>query len=124
VIGTSVPVSLISPRLFLSVSVLATPVCGNACATGRFLPARRSKEPQSVGDDGPAERRLVVLLSLSCETPCELLERRDRAPAGLLKFDRKLPENTLPPLLVIAFTTPPEKRPYSAGMPDVSVCTS
>ena len=32
---------------------------------------------------------------------------------------RKLPEKTLPPLLVIALMTPPLNRPYSAEMPDV-----
>ena len=30
----------------------------------------------------------------------------------------------LPPLLVTMLTTPPEKRPYSAEMPDVSTCVS
>src|SRR5439155_1740805 len=39
--------------------------------------------------------------------------------AGLRRLTRPLPENLLPPLFVIAFTTPPLKRPYSAEMPDV-----
>ena len=41
------------------------------------------------------------------------------------KLLRKLPENVLPPLLVIMLITPPEKRPYSAEIPDVStlVCS-
>ena len=44
--------------------------------------------------------------------------------AGLRRLTRPLPENLLPPLFVIAFTTPPLKRPYSAEMPDVSTCVS
>ena len=43
---------------------------------------------------------------------------------GLEKSTRPLPENISPPLLVIAFTTPPVNRPNSAGRPDVSTCVS
>ncbi len=43
---------------------------------------------------------------------------------GLVRFRRPLPLNVLPPLLVIALITPPENRPYSAEMPEVSVCVS
>ena len=44
--------------------------------------------------------------------------------AGLRRLTRPLPENLLPPLFVIAFTTPPEKRPYSALIPEVRTCVS
>ena len=44
--------------------------------------------------------------------------------AGFRKLTRPLPENALPPLLVMALTTPPVKRPYSAEMPEVSTCVS
>ena len=44
--------------------------------------------------------------------------------AGLVKFERNAPENRLPPLLVMTLTTPPQKRPYSAEMPEVSTWTS
>ena len=37
---------------------------------------------------------------------------------------RIVPENTSPPRFVTMLTTPPEKRPYSAEMPDVRTCTS
>jgi hypothetical protein len=38
--------------------------------------------------------------------------------AGLVKLMRPLPENVLPPLFVMALTTPPLKRPNSAEMPE------
>src|SRR5262245_24238992 len=41
---------------------------------------------------------------------------------GLTKFVRQLPLNLLPPDLVMALTTPPVKRPYSAVIPDVRTC--
>ena len=47
-----------------------------------------------------------------------------RVHAGFRKFTRPLPENLLPPLFVIALTTPPVKRPYSAETPEVSTCVS
>ena len=53
-----------------------------------------------------------------------VLERRLVNPRGLLKFMRKLPVKMLPPLLVMALTTPPVNRPYSAEMPDVRTCVS
>ena len=43
---------------------------------------------------------------------------------GLVRFARKLPENVSPPFFVMALTTPPVKRPYSAEMPDVRICVS
>src|SRR6185436_17065175 len=43
---------------------------------------------------------------------------------GLEKFVRQLPLNLLPPDFVMAFTTPPVKRPYSAVMPEVRTCVS
>ena len=43
---------------------------------------------------------------------------------GSARLTRKLPVNVFPPLLVMALMTPPEKRPYSAEMPEVSTCVS
>ena len=44
--------------------------------------------------------------------------------AGLEKLSRTLPEKVLPPRLVIMLMTPPENRPNSAEMPEVSTCVS
>jgi hypothetical protein len=44
--------------------------------------------------------------------------------SGFDRFRRMLPEKTLPPRLVTMLITPPEKRPYSAEMPDVRTCVS
>ncbi len=44
--------------------------------------------------------------------------------SGLPMPVRKLPEKLFPPLLVTTLMTPPEKRPYSAEMPDVSTWVS
>ena len=63
----------------------------------------------------PVERGLDV---------ARLLERRLSVQAGFRRFIRQLPENGLPPLLVMALITPPVNRPYSAEMPDVSTCVS
>src|ERR1051325_988448 len=43
---------------------------------------------------------------------------------GFEKLTRQLPAKVLPPLRVTALITPPEKRPYSALMPEVTVWTS
>ena len=43
---------------------------------------------------------------------------------GLVRFPRKLPEKVFPPRLLTALITPPEKRPYSAEMPEVRTCVS
>ena len=42
----------------------------------------------------------------------------------MLKLTRSEPEKSLPPDLVMTFTTPPVKRPYSAEIPDVEAVVS
>ncbi len=44
--------------------------------------------------------------------------------SSLVRLSRKEPCNSLPPDLVIVLTTPPEKRPYSAEMPETEVVVS
>ena len=44
--------------------------------------------------------------------------------AGFDRLRRTLPEKMLPPRLVTILITPPEKRPYSAEIPDVRTCVS
>ncbi len=43
---------------------------------------------------------------------------------SLVMSRRIEPVNSLPPVLVMTLTTPPEKRPYSAEIPEVSTWTS
>ncbi len=43
---------------------------------------------------------------------------------GFVMSVRKLPWKRLPPLFVTALITPPEKRPYSAEIPEVMIETS
>ena len=44
--------------------------------------------------------------------------------SSLVKLLRNVPENRSPPLLVTTLMTPPEKRPYSAEMPELRTCVS
>src|SRR5439155_370776 len=62
--------------------------------------------------------------ALGCVMLCDTSNGFSFDQLALVKFVRKLPENELPPLLVIALMTPPLKRPYSAEMPEVSTCVS
>ena len=99
----AVPVSLISPRLLLSVCVFWTLVCGRAL-DGRQTSREPhgAEEPQPVADDRTAERGLVGELQL-VETWLPACRSSDVTPVahartasslvqdGLVKFVRQLP---------------------------------
>ncbi len=80
-----------------------------ADVTGVFPEPRRSVRPAQ-----PWRTRLCGVLFVTSNGVSVL-------QLGFVRSSRRLPENVFPPLFVIAFTTPPENRPYSALMPDVSV---
>src|SRR5215471_21567368 len=123
--GTGVAVSLISPRLLsLSVSYLM-PVTGNEFDAVVFAKRPAPKNQTLSGMIGPpAVASYVGLRTLVRVVLCCTSNGVIALQVGFARFTRKLPENRLPPLLVMALTTPPEKRPYSAEIPDVSTCVS
>ena len=118
-------VSFSSIRWFRSVSVLAAPVSGRGADAAAF-------------SNRPALNTHTRLLAIGpptvpsrCEFTSSLCVAWVKTSYGvrvlhrwLVSSSRTLPENRSPPLLVTAFTTPPEKRPYSADKPEVSVCVS
>src|SRR5262245_27005977 len=69
----------------------------------------------------PSHVRFTVLV---CSFPFAFSNGVSTVHAGSVRFNRRLPENVLPPLLVIALIAPPEKRPYSAEIPEVSTWVS
>ena len=61
-------------------------------------------------------RSLLRSMSFSSSNGVRLVQ------LGLLRSVRNDPWNSFVPLLVIVLMMPPEKRPYSAEMPEVSTC--
>ena len=97
--------------------------------------AAGGEKPQPILDDEASERALVrraervrpwIRLPASGERHRRIaqFERRLRRPGGVRQVRPVRPQYRLPPLFVIALTTPPVNRPESADKPDVSTAVS
>src|SRR5215213_3269964 len=130
-----VAVSLISPRLLFSVTVFWTFVYDNVeevpTSARRIAPKNHSLS-RTIGPPRVAScvncsssRRGAALVHEATVTAVSHFSNGVvTVHDGLEKFVRQLPLKLLPPDLVMAFTTPPVKRPYSAVMPEVRICVS
>src|ERR1700733_5733267 len=125
-----VAVSLISPRLFVVSWVNTAAVTGKVAGT-LFEPYRPEAKYHSLSlTIGPPNVPSYVLNRVSgCAWstvvgPLVTSNGVAVVQDGFVKFTRALPEKVLPPLLVIALTTPPLNRPNSAEMPEVRTCVS
>jgi hypothetical protein len=123
--GAIVPVSFASYRVFSLVLVKGIPVCANALRVvvlsartplknhRRFCTTAPPAVASYVGDSLPAR-----------DAPADFSNGVSALQAEFVKFVRKAPENTLPPLRVMTLMTPPLNRPYSAEIPEVNTWTS
>jgi hypothetical protein len=105
--------------------VLASPVRENAVSL--VVSCRRAalkNHRRSLSTGPPSVPSQSFPSSSGCVTSWAASNGVTVLQAGLSMFSRRPPEKVLPPLRVMAFTTPPVNRPYSAGTPEVSVCTS
>ncbi len=101
------------------------PVSGNVFAVvvfaSRPAPKNHTRSFTSGPPKVPSQMSFTLLVTL---TLCAVSYGVSVLQVGSVRFSRRLPENRLLPLLVMALTTPPEKRPYSAGIPEVSTWVS
>src|SRR6185436_16989726 len=91
-----------------------------ACVESKARPAPKNHvRLRAIGP--PTVNSYVGTVWLLFGSPNGLIVRQ----SSLLNVVRNDPLRPLPPDFVIAFTTPPVKRPYSAEMPDVAtvVCS-
>ena len=101
-----------------------------AVSASAFCAFDRSRRPAKKNQTRSRATGPPIVPSRNFDSKSACLVPRDSSSgdslfhAGFVMLSRMLPEKLLPPRLVTMLITPPEKRPYSAEMPDVSTCVS